>query len=79
MVTSGAHPKYISESGVYTVLVRQIFRYTLGRAEALDDFALLDALEARFVAGEHRFLDLVSSLIASPAFRRVGALDQEGE
>lgn len=60
-------------------VVRQIFRYTLGRAEALDDFALLDALEARFVAGEHRFLDLVSSLIMSPAFRRVSALDQEGE
>ncbi len=58
-------------------VVRQLFRYTLARPDGLEDRGYLDALKARFVAGEHRLLGLVLDLIMSPAFRRVGPLDPE--
>ena len=58
-------------------VVRQLFRYGLARSEGPGDGALLVALGARFIGGEHRLLGLVLELIASPAFRQVGLVEEE--
>ena len=60
-------------------VVRQIFRYSMARSEELEDLSFIAALEARFIAGEYRFLDLLMELIVSPAFRRVSPIETEAQ
>lgn len=50
-------------------VARKTFIYALGRALGLNDTPYLDDIVADFTADEHRFSDLVVSLVTSEAFR----------
>ena len=58
-------------------VTRYVARYGTGSIEGRDQRALIDALAARFVAGDHRFRALLVDFIMSPAFRTAGAIAEE--
>ncbi len=53
-------------------IVRQVFRYALGREETPDDRATIEKLYADFRGSQFRFRELIISLVTSEVFR--GAL-----
>jgi len=56
-------------------MVTQLFRHAQGRLDTPDEAPTIDDLDARFVAADHRFLDLLVELATHEGFRT--ALAQE--
>lgn len=61
-----AHPDFP------TCVTRYVTRYGTGQVEESGQREMIEALSARFVAGEYRFTDLVVDFVMSPAFRVAG-------
>lgn len=58
-----------SDSGsLEPCLVKQVFRFTMGRWERAPDEGLLDSLRTRFVNNGRRFDELLLDLVSEPAF-----------
>ncbi len=58
----------ISSGVVESCLVKQLFRYTVGRKETADDSALITTLTTQFTEQGRRFDLLVLDLVAQPTF-----------
>jgi len=58
-----------NEPSCQKCIVRQVFRYALGREETPDDRATIEKLYAEFRDSEFRFRDLIISLVTSEVFR----------
>jgi hypothetical protein len=50
-------------------VVRQVFRHAHGRVDNVDDRPAIDALEAAFIEGGHRFRPLLLALVTDESFR----------
>lgn len=58
----------ISSGALESCVVKQLFRYSVGRRELPDDAALLDALTTQFTGHGRRFDLLVLDLVTQPTF-----------
>jgi hypothetical protein len=58
----------ISSGALESCVVKQLFRYSVGRRELPDDGALLDALTTQFTEHGRRFDLLVLDLVTQPTF-----------
>ncbi|WAS91376.1 DUF1592 domain-containing protein [Nannocystis punicea] len=63
----------VGDPRVTACVIKNFVRGALGHREKLGEIAVLDELEADFVANDHRMQHLLVELTASPVFRAVGA------
>ena len=65
---SGLADLMVSSGSVESCVVKQLFRYSVGRREQTEDAALLSALTRQFNAEGRRFDQLVIDLVSHPTF-----------
>ncbi|MBZ5714858.1 DUF1592 domain-containing protein [Nannocystis pusilla] len=63
----------VADPRVTACVIKNFVRGSLGHLERSGEVAVLDDLEAEFVANDHRLQHLLVELTASPVFRAVGA------